>query len=224
MSIQEQNYDLSLCENVVKNTKAKMYNKENIDVLIKILDKKNKLKKGEFETSDEFILRKNKALDNIKKQIKTKTGTEYILYEHIPESEYDADTKQFAIKKPSAGYLEYDENYKCYDSYVAENTFGAQVEVEVCNVQNNVVSLSSLQGSKIKSIIVEKNNAKNLKDNIRLIIVADINETESNIDTYNDPARYSYPYERNVKHSFIKLHPVTACYYDKKTKEVYSLY
>lgn len=224
ISRQEQNYDLSLCDNIVKNPKAKMYNKENIDVLIKILDEKNKLKKGEFETSDEFTLRKNKALDNIKKQIKTKTGTEYILYEHIPESEYDADTKQFAIEKPSRGYLEYDENSKCYDSYVAENAFGAQVEVEVCNVQTNVVALSSLSGSETKRIIIEKDNAKNLKDNIRLMIVADINETESNIDTYNDPARYSYPYESNVKHSFIKLHPVTACYYDQKTKEVYSLY
>ena len=65
-------------------------------------------------------------------------------------------------------------------SYVAENAFGAQVEVEVCNVQNNVASLSSLRGSKIKSIIVEKNNAKNLKDNIRLIIVADHSTQSSN--------------------------------------------
>ena len=250
MSRQEQNYDLSLCDNIVKNPKAKMYNKENIDVLIKILDEKNKLKKGEFETSDEFTLRKNKALDNIKKQMKIKTGTEYILYEHIPESEYDADAKQFAIEKPSTYYLGYDYKSKCYDSYIAENAFGAQVEVEVCNLQLNDVSIeiysdkylalhkeaysdnysyymephSALPGSETKRIIIEKDKAKKLKDNIRLLIVADIDETKYAIETHYERATYDYPYEGNQTDYSISLHPVTACYYDKKTKEVYSLY
>lgn len=248
ISRQEQNYDLSLCDNIVKNPKAKMYNKENIDVLIKILDEKNKLKKGEFETSEEFTLRKNKAIDNIKKQMKAKTGTEYILYEYIPKSEYDADMEMLTISKPSFEYLEDDYKSKCYDSYIAENAFGAQVEVSKCNMKEILVELkifsdeylalhkkaynntyyveprSELPGSERKGIIIEKDKAKKLKDNIRLLIVADVDDTKTYIEKFYKRATYDEPYEGDKAYYSISLHPVTACYYDKKTKEVYSLY
>ena len=76
-----------------------------------------------------------------------------------------------------------------------------------------------------KEISVSTSQAKEFKENLRLLIVADPENSyyTSGRAKYLE-ATFSSPVSSISSESKVVLKPITACYYNKKTKEIYSLF
>ena len=243
------NYDLALCESFVKDTKYKFI---NISDLINILFDADGIKRGEYETSQQFDIRKQKEQDKKIKKIKNKTGSDYILYSTKNlQTYYDADLGLLYVKNQAAfnGVVFLDDSDNVYDfgSEIKQNAFGAKVEVSNVSIFQKVIYLSPFSDRSLYlfnerhrsypltwkerlywpssnpiSISVAPDKAKQLRNNLRMLIVADPHETpvQANLDHYD--ATFSMPSQIMGATHKVTLKPITACYYNQKTKEVYN--
>lgn len=240
--VEKLNYDLDLCKSFLNDSNTIIYDKKSIKILydaFKTLDKY--WYKGEFETTAEFEKRKKEEKETLYKKIEKQLGSEFIVYRYKLgwRGKYDADTKIFKIRNFSSIWSDYGEELdgtilnSGYKEYIEkQNAFGAKILVE--NSKDKKFVYASILPDKItkknnywpreeKKIKLDIEKAKNLKENLNLLIIARTSDILFKSKYYSRKATFNNPREYSSSTDYIILNPVTACYYNADTKEVYSL-
>lgn len=266
---QDLNYDLALCESFVKDSKYKFLTSENI---LKYVYSPNSLQKGEYETTAQFQARQEKENEKKLKDLKKKTGSDYILYSvKRLQTYYNADLSKLSIlnhwtslfvSSYSSAYNDlppgdilldtYEQSHHWGDKKM-QNVFGTPVNVSDTTFYTTKIYLLPFSYDSIRlynraldsfySISFTKegiywpmalpteiyqiapDKAKSLKANIRMLVVADPNKSYiKHPETRSFDATFTEPYQILSLGSNIFLKPITVCYYNQKTKEVFSLF
>ena len=245
------NYDLALCESFVKSDKYKFLKSNELSSILYRAD----MQKDEYETSEQFQERQREEKSKYAKKIKQKTKSDYILYsDNSLMTYYDADSAKLFVKSDWVykGLIDIEmiDSLSHFGSEKMQNAFGATVDVSRGAYHQFYICLAPFSNKILneydrreklyyfsykekiywpqvapKEISVEPSNAKKLKENLRLLIVAD---PQNSYYTFGEAkyleATFSSPISGISSKSKAVLKPITACYYDKKTKEVYSLF
>lgn len=239
--VEKLNYDLDLCKSFLDDSNTVIYDKKSIEILYDTFKTLNKYwYKGEFETTAEFEKRKKEEKEALYKQIEKQLGSEFIVYRYKLgwRGEYDADTKIFKIRnfniwKDTGEDLDGIILNSGYKEYIKkQNAFGAKILVE--NSKDKEFAYTSILPDKItpknndwpreeKKIKLNVEKAKNLKENLNLLIIARTSDTLFKSKYSSSKATFSDPTEYSSSTYYIILNPITACYYNADTKEVYSL-
>ena len=244
------NYDLNLCESFVKNNKYKFLTSNDLPSLLYMADKKD-----EYETTIQFQERQNKKKDNLIKKIQQKTGSDYILYSNNSlQTRYDPDSAILYVKSywipmnEGLVHIEMRDKFIPFGGEKRQNAFGATVDVAIGAYNQLNIYLSPFSNETLskyhrrkylyyttdeiywpqanpKEISIDPQKAKEFRENLRLLVVADPNVSYYALeDTRYDEATFSSPVSGMSIKTRAVLKPITACYYNKKTKEVYSLF
>lgn len=161
-------------QQIDNNTSPAKYPKKYAgDNLTKVIEKmralsKKATKKGEFETTDEYISR----LKKITESNRMEKDIVFVFRPRKPELEYDADKRLLTI---SIKNYDYDDNYENFilkdtrritGSYVSTNGFGAKVRVT--KIDQNLIRLQHNAEEKFKD--TGKSSFELGMDNIYVLI------------------------------------------------------
>lgn len=247
------NYDLALCESFVKSNKYRyLTSKELPSMLYNVgmqkgeyetseqFHERQKKEKSKFakkikqKTKSDYILYSNNALMTYYDADSAKL---FIRSQWLPMSLDNGQVK-----------IEMIDDFISSGSEKMHNAFGATVDVSHGAYHQLLISLAPFSNETLskyhrrqqryfsrdeiywpqanpKEISVSASQAKEFKENLRLLIVADPENSYymSGRAKYLE-ATFSSPVSGISSESKVVLKPITACYYNKKTKEVYSLF
>ena len=247
------NYDLALCESFVKSNKYQyLTSKELPSMLYNVgmqkdeyetseqFHERQKKEKSKFakkikqKTKSDYILYSNNALITYYYADSAKL---FIRSQWLPMSLDNGQVK-----------IEMIDDFISFGSEKMHNAFGATVDVSHGAYHQLLISLAPFSNETLskyhrrqqryfsrdeiywpqanpKEISVSTSQAKEFKENLRLLIVADPENSyyTSGRAKYLE-ATFSSPVSSISSESKVVLKPITACYYNKKTKEIYSLF
>lgn len=247
------NYDLALCESFVKSNKYRyLTSKELPLVLYNANIQKGEYETSE-QFRERQKTEKNKFAKKIKQKTKSDyilyTNNSLMTYYNADFAKLSIQSKWLPMSLDNGQVqIEMIDDFMFLGSEKMQNAFGATANVSHGAYHQFRIYLAPFSNETLskyhrrknlyfssdeiywpqvapKEISVGASQAKEFKENLRLLVVADPQYSYyiSGKHKYLE-ATFSSPVSGISSESRAVLKPITACYYNKKTKEVYSLF
>ena len=246
-------YDLALCESFVKSNKYRYLASKELPSILYNADMQKDEYETSYQFKERQKKEKDRSVKKIKQKTKSDyilySNNSLMTYYDADSANLLVQSRWLPMSLDNGlVQIEMIDDFMFLGSEKMQNAFGAEVEVSHGNYHQFHIYLAPFSNETLskyhrqkyvyssdleiywpqaspRAISVDNSKAREFKENLRLLIVADPQHSyyTSEKAKYIE-ATFSHPASGVFTESRAVLKPITACYYNKKTKEVYSLF